>query len=286
MTSTPCAQYEFRITAKDDWNTHKDEIISCLKGYAKHWVFQLETGDTGYVHFQGNMSLIKKRRQQELVKVLTGTILGGAHLRPLSNNALKGELFYCIKEDTRTQGPWKDTDKIIFIPYQYEGLESKLLPFQQKIWDEADRREKRLVNLVIDPEGCNGKSTLASLMELHERGIDLPPTNEAKELIQSLADILIAKDCRDPKSIFIDIPRAMKQDKLFGLYTAIEQIKKGKVYDVRHSYKYWWFHSPQVWVFTNVIPDVTMLSADRWVFWGIKDKELVPYTFSQLELDS
>lgn len=277
MTSTPCAQYEFRLTAKDNWSQHKDDIISCLKGYAKSWVFQLETGDTGYIHFQGNLSLIKKRRQLELVKVFHGTVLGEAHLRPLSNNALKGELFYSIKEDTRTQGPWSDKDEEIFIPYQYAGLESKLLPFQQKIWDEADKRDPRKVNLIIDHDGCNGKSTLASLMELHNRGIDLPPTNEARELIQSLADILIKKNIRDPKTVFIDIPRAMKQDKLFGLYTAVEQIKKGKVYDVRHSYKDWWFHSPQIWVFTNTIPDVTMLSADRWVFWTIKNNDLIPY---------
>jgi hypothetical protein len=69
----------------------------------------------------------------------------------------------------------------------------------------------------------------------------------------------------------------MDKRKLGGMYSAIEQIKKGKVYDMRYSYKEWWFNSPQIWVFGNHMPDLSMLSADRWKIWSIDaSMDLVP----------
>lgn len=230
------------------WRSHQVDFDrkSWCKTWGKNWVFQLERGEeTGKLHFQGIISLKTKRTKAECLKVMSDL---PEYFEPVANKNLAAgsPAFYVTKEDTRVEGPWSDKDIQKFIPYQYLGLEEKLFPWQQHIWDNADVREPRIVNLILDRRGCSGKSTLAALMELHERGIDLPPVNDAKELIQSLADILIATENRDPKCIFIDIPRAMKQDKLYGLYTAIEQIKKGKVVEMRYSYKQWWFHSPQI----------------------------------------
>ena len=39
----------------------------------------------------------------------------------------------------------------------------------------------------------------------------------------------MAKKERKPRIVFVDMPRAMDKKKLGGMYTAIEQIKKGKV---------------------------------------------------------
>lgn len=257
------------------WRTHKVDFDykTWCKTWGKHWIFQLEKGEeTGKLHFQGIISLKTKRTKPECLKIMPNL---PEYFEPVCNKNLAGgsEAFYVTKEDTRVEGPWSDKDQEIFIPYQYEGLENSLYPWQQHIWDTATDREPRIVNLILDRRGCQGKSTLAALMELHGRGIDLPPVNDAEKLIQSLADILIATENRDPKCVFIDIPRAMKQDKLHGVYTAIEQIKKGKVVDVRYSYKQWWFHSPQIWVFTNTVPDATYLSADRWRLWAISERD-------------
>lgn len=79
--------------------------------------------------------------------------------------------------------------------------------------------------------------------------------------------------------MFFDMPRAMPKQALHGLYTAIEQIKKGKVYDLRYHYKDWWFDSPQIWVFSNTMPDRSLLSADRWKVWTVHETtfELEPW---------
>ena len=106
----------------------------------------------------------------------------------------------------------------------------------------------------------------------------MPPINDAKELIQVACDICKSKEIRDPSPIFIDLPRAMRKSELGGVFTAIEQIKKGKLYDTRYRYTEWWIDSPAIWVFTNVLPDLNSLSLDRWVIWHINDsKELVKY---------
>lgn len=267
------------------WRTHNTNYDwkAWCKQWGKHWCYQLEKGEeTGRLHFQGIISLQTKRTKKDCLSVMSPL---PEYFEPVSNPNIKGgtELFYVTKPDTRVEGPWTDKDKQQYIPRQYRDLEKSLYPWQQTIWDAADVFEKRTVNLIVDKKGCSGKSTLAALMELHGRGIDLPPVNDAEKLVQSLADILIAQECINPRTIFVDIPRAMKQDKLYGMYTAIEQIKKGKVVDTRYSYKYWWFDAPQVWVFANTVPDFTYLSEDRWKFWSIsEEKELTALTLEEL----
>lgn len=266
------AGYDFRFN-----NEHTpEEIISYLHGIAKKWVFQLERGDTGYEHYQGRLSLIKKRRQHEALKLFK---VPPNYFQPTCNpEYIKGDAFYVMKEDTRIAGPWKDTDKSLFIPRHYRGLMDRLYPYQQHIWDTREVFEPRKINLVYDPTGNNGKSSIASLCELYGRGIDVPPMNDMKEIIQLLCDECMASNLRNPSPIFIDLPRAMCKSRLYGIYTAIEQIKKGKLYDTRYNYKKWWIDSPQVWVFTNVLPNLNYLSRDRWNILTINNnKEFEPY---------
>lgn len=81
----------------------------------------------------------------------------------------------------------------------------------------------------------------------------------------------MAKETRSPSPIFLDMPRAMNKERLNGIYTAVEQIKKGKLYDLRYSYKEYWIDSPQIWVFSNIEPDISLLSRDRWRIWTIDE---------------
>jgi len=78
---------------------------------------------------------------------------------------------------------------------------------------------------------------------------------------------------------FIDLPRAIRKDKLSGLFSGIETIKGGFAYDPRYEFKSEDFDSPYICVFSNIVPDLSMLSLDRWNIWTINDKhELVKFT--------
>ena len=162
-----------------------------------------------------------------------------------------------------------------YIPRQFQNL--NLYQWQQFVLDSRFKFNDRIVDCIVDTNGCNGKSTVAAYASLNKYGVDLPTQNEGLKLIQSACNILTAKKLRHPGLIFFDMPRAQSKKELAGLYTAIEELKKGRVYDFRHSYSEWWFDSPRIWVFTNKMPETQLLSHDRWRFWKIHERELLSY---------
>ena len=63
----PIATYDFTLKSE---GISSDDVKVFLKGWAKAWTFQKERGDEGYEHYQGRLSLIKKRRLPELIKAV------------------------------------------------------------------------------------------------------------------------------------------------------------------------------------------------------------------------
>lgn len=273
MPNSPIYRYDF--TLKNIMPS--DNIIKILNVHAKKWVFQLEKGKEGYEHYQGRISLLIKKRQSELINM---NILPTATHWSRTQNICKG-FDYVMKDDTRILGPWKDTDKPRYIPRQYRGKMDTLRPFQKQIIDSAKIFDERKINIIVSYSGNIGKTVISSLCELYLNGIDLPPCNDAEKLIQSCCNICMKKNMRNPSPIFIDLPRSFNQEKMNGIFTAIEQIKKGKLYDTRYNYTEYWIDSPQIWVFTNEYPDLDYLSKDRWNIWEV-DKYFNLKKFSEL----
>lgn len=256
-------------------------IIEKLQQLAKKWAFQKEAGDQkGHLHYQVRILLRKKTVWSKLKEHLTALSLEDAYLTASSTESTKGQgvFSYVMKIDTRVEGPWTDKDNQppAFIGWQYEGCEQTLRPWQKFIWDNVDSRDRRVVNCVVDEAGNRGKSMLSNLMRLHGKAVMIPPVNDFQLLVATTCDILMATENRDPKAIFIDLPRATPKKHLSAMYSAIEQIKSGHVFDMRYHYKSWDFHAAQVWVYTNKYPDTDLLSAGRWKVWNIdKDDQLV-----------
>lgn len=269
MTSAICV-YDF---TSHEQSASQPAIKSWLKEYAKAWCFQLEKGEeTGKEHFQGRFSLKVAKRINQVIEMTKELKF---HISPTSKSN-HGNMFYVSKAETRVDGPWKDTDADDFIPWQYQNITLK--PFQQTIIDSSMRNDFRKIDCIIDTKGGSGKSTVAAIGELKHGFIDLPPVNDAKDLMQVMCNICKDGESRTPGVVFMDMPRAMPKYVLSGLYAAVEQIKKGKLYDMRYHYKSYWINSPRIWVFTNVKPDLNWLSLDRWNFWTIVDDKLVPLT--------
>lgn len=65
--------------------------------------------------------------------------------------------------------------------------------------------------------------------------------------------------------IFVmDIPKSDSRDKNKDLWSAVEQMKNGYLYDKRHHWQEAWIDSPGILVITNEEPDRNLLSRDRW----------------------
>jgi len=253
----PCCCYDFRWSAAD---IDHSVIVGRLKGIAKRFVFQREVGDSGYEHFQGRMSLVKKRRKHELLKLFENP---PNYCEPTTNiEYTRGDAFYQQKLDTRVEGPWTDKDEVIYIPRQVREMPI-LRPFQQSIIDDVGVWDKRTINVVYCKAGNLGKSSLVSYMRAYKLGRALPPVNDYKDLLRMVCDL--------PTSnlYLFDMPRAMNKEKMFQFYSAIETIKDGYAYDDRYTFREKHFDCPNIWIFCNILPDLEMLSLDRWKIWNI-----------------
>lgn len=260
----PPSYYVFDFTAPKI-NTTKDDIITILKATCKKWTFQMERGETGYEHFQGRISLKEKKSSaQAVAKHLSVTW----HFS-VTSKANQDNNYYVTKSETRIEGPWSDKDVETYIPRQYRNILTNLKPWQQQVIEISEQFDPRTVHCLVDERGGRGKSSIANALVCSGKALYLPPTNDSKELIQSCCNMCMDKETRDPKLIFINLPRAMDQKNVQGIYKAIEQIKDGMLYDTRYHYRQYAIDSPCVWVFCNEIPDRELLSKDRWKIWTI-----------------
>lgn len=261
MQENPVCVYDF--TCFTELNEHK--WMEILDQHCKAWCFQEEKAPTtGNLHFQGRLSLKTKARMGPSLfsKFPQGTNFS------ITSKENHGNDFYVCKEDTRTRGPWKDTDERIKIPKDIKAIE-KLLDWQQSMLDVIKVYNSREINIVIDTKGNNGKSTFTRYCMCYGYGQIIPFVNEFKDMMRMVCDMPISK------CYFIDMPRAIKKDKLYQLYSGIEMVKTGYAYDDRYKFKQILFDPPNIVVFTNHIPDLNMLSKDRWCLWAINQHKML-----------
>ena len=260
----PCAVWD--ITWKWD-SLNKSEWLSFFGTYAKKWAFQCEESASGYVHGQGRMSLVQKKMFGPLNELMQAAGLKEYHLTPTSKGvALKGDTFYVIKVDTRIDGPWTDQDDLEpkVLTKQLEKIQT-LYPWQDSVVDYLKTWEDRKILCIVQPAGDCGKSGFAEYCEYHGLAEEIPPMNDMQDIMQCVMAI------KNKKAFIIDMPKAMKKDKLGPFFAGLECLKNGMAYDKRYTFKKMRFDRPHVIVFTNTHPDTNLLSADRWDFRSINE---------------
>ena len=276
--STQVFNYEWRCNARDN---NVDDLKECCRKMGKKWCFQLEKSDSGYEHYQGSISLIKKRRVDEIKSIWKAQHEAGElpcglpnYFEPKATNNT-GEAFYSMKLDTRIDGPWTDRDIVQYIPRDIRevmALESFPSPWQKNVIDMLEVFEIRKVDIIVDKNGGKGKSTLVRYLGCRGQAKKIPFANDYKDIMRMVMDM------PTQRMYFIDMPRAIGKERLFQLYGAIEEIKGGYAFDDRYSFKDKYFDPPRVVVITNSAPDLNLLSRDRWNLWMIDEVAgLVPY---------
>lgn len=236
-------------------------VIAWCKKYAKKWCFQQEEcPSSGNKHFQGRISLKLKKRVTEIKK---------DNLKfhfSVTSTINKDNDFYVTKEESRIDGPWSNEDEEAVETTQLKIFrEFTLRPYQEWIKDEAQRFDMRAINLIYDKTGNMGKSIFAEYMESLKIIEEIPPYRLMDDIFQWVY-------CRPKRqAYFIDLPRGMKKDRLGDLYAGIEIIKNGVCYDKRNYAKKARFNRPRIFVFTNELPELSLMSKDRWVIHTIND---------------
>jgi len=295
--------YDFTIPQK---STTKKIIEEFLRLHCKKWSFQLEEGvKTGYIHYQGRFSLLEKKRQTAVQKMFFAAGITGFHIS-ITSNANYDNLDYVTKDFTRVDGPWSHMDSPTERILRRHAIIAKgFYPWQQTVIDKSDinktdidikldkfeddtegenkktKLEKfeaaklsakfafdRVINVILDKRGNHGKSVFCSYLQKENMGALIPYADTYTAIVQmafGMAEYI------DGKIAMIDLPRGLKDEKLNQLYAAIEQIKSGELFDPRYNFKFISIEQPSVWVFANVMPNISYLSKDRWVFWNIND---------------
>jgi len=265
-----CAVWDFRYN-RDTFEDART-LRKLLQKIAKTYTFQEEKGDSGYVHWQGRLSLFKKRRKHAALKLFESTPPN--YFEPTCNpEYLRGQAFYQQKPDTRISGPFTDKDPPPPILTQQQKIfnEIGLTPWMEELKDQVSTFHMRAIDLVYDEMGNNGKSLFSEHLEYIGIAEEIPPFRLMDDIFQWVAS-------RPIKPVYIiDMPRGMKKDRLGDLYSGIEVIKNGVAYDKRYTAKKIRFDRPRIIVFTNELPCFDLMSADRWRVWKIKCNELYQY---------
>lgn len=264
LTTNALYHWDFTLDAS---KADRDKLIQTLKASAKKWVFQKEKGEeTGYIHWQGRLSLITKTNQPHTSALLKKNgFPKETHWSPTSNNTTN-DFDYCMKQDnTYLEGPWMDTDtQEQYIPRQIREI-TQLKPWQQMIIDDSKVWNTRTINIIYDTQGNHGKTTLKTYIGVHKIGRSIPFTNDYRDIMRMVMDT-------DKMPLYIiDIPRALKKDQLFQFFSGIETLKDGYAYDDRYHFKEAYFDCPNIWIFMNKLPETDYLSSDRWKIWSFTD---------------
>lgn len=278
---SPCYVYEFTLGASDPDIT-VDDVRNSLTGYCKDFVFQLERGtlsteknNDGYLHYQGRLTLIKKRRTKELAQLLR-EVVGWSKIdvRPTVEANTTKTAFYCLKNDTRVDGPWKMHD----IPSTYKRYKvltrDQLYPWQAEFEDRLAVFDERTVNMIIDTQGCQGKTAMCRYLNEQKKVKVFKAMDSIKDIMQAVMSIGTPYD-----GYVFDIPRGLSKKRMGSFFAGVEALKDGFAMDHRYKYRDMWFDPPQIWIFSNKEPNRKYLSMDRWRLWTIKDKRLVDFCF-------
>lgn len=269
MAEPILAMYDITISAEFG---PPDKVREIFRTSAKRWAFQKERGEeTGYEHYQCRISFAVKKRYSTAVNWYRETFGDGTgRLTPTSNPTTKtGNEFYVMKPETRIEGPWTDRDPVpMYIPKRLRGI--SLRPWQQGLLDMIlEEPDDRYINVLIDPKGGLGKTTIKQYCMTLGHAVVIPP------MVEEGKDVMGYILSKDPSRCYImDLPKSQTNKAQRAMYGALETIKDGYAYDLRYHARDRLSEPPHVWVFTNRKPNTSLLSEDRWRYWEVRDGAL------------
>jgi hypothetical protein len=246
----------------EDW----EALHRKLDGWCNKFCFQLEKSDSGYLHWQVRLNLIKKKSLSVVLAQVAASVGGrwsitstGVHQNPKS-------FCYVMKEDTRVDGPWTEEIKLdppAVMTRQLKDFlkiveDGRMHPWQKQMLEELKKLDDRFVNHIYDVKGHSGKSIFCEYLSYLKMSHELPMLKDMQDLMG------FAFSFSTKPAYVIDMPRGLDKRKLAEFYSGVECLKNGFIFDKRFCGRMKRFDRPQICTFGNALPDVLLLSQDRW----------------------
>ena len=224
-------------------------LEKCLDELCERWAYGNEVGEGGYEHYQVRFVLKKDTwKFLDLSQRLWDMGIRG-HLSPTHVRNFD----YVTKE-----GAFVLSWERVLARYVHVSLYLWQILALESYRKQGDRK----ITAVIDSIGNHGKTFLRKHMVATHSAVYIPPMDCAQ-------DIVACAMAHPWGGYVIDLPRAEGKPAK-GMYSAIEQIKDGYLYDKRYNWKEKWIDPPKILVFANSIEE-KQLSADRWDILDISD---------------
>lgn len=232
-------------------NIGKQDLATLLDNLdCEKWVIGEEIGKNGYEHWQVRYVLNSGSAWEE--QMLVWSMFKG-HVTPT-----KVRNFKYVEKEQNYIASWEKALE--------EFREIKLKSWQGSALAGLKDQNDREIMVIVDQIGGNGKTYLAKHMTATHTGVYIPPLGDGQEYMA----MVMAKAIPDIEQTFIfDVPRAetLKQKK--GMWSAVEQVKNGYLYDKRYKWQEMWIKPPKILVFANEEPPYESLSDDRWKVYKI-----------------
>jgi len=279
--------YLFDVTVHDRHAHYASfrELIPILNSIAKKWCFQQEKGDsTERIHWQVRLSLHKPKRCGELLSQIAPKFPGHWSVTSSTVHDSTRVFNYTMKVDTRIDGPWTEKDTPADPPPRTRMVaamdshweQNSFYPYQKYIYDECFNYNCRYIDVILDTRGHIGKSAFCEWLEYQQRACEVPPIRDMQDLVAFIIDQPVSQ------AYLIDMPRGMKKDKLAEFYAGVETVKNGFLYDKRYKGRKKRIERPRIFIFTNTMPVLSLLSTDRWKVWQVDDVE-APLTLASAD---
>lgn len=243
-------------------------LMEVLDRECERYVIGEEVGEGGYEHYQIRAVFKVPKAMSTVHNVLkeASEIIEG-WVTPTSQN---GRNFnYCEKEGKFIRSWEKALRK--FASLELNDWQCQL----QEIWKHQNERQ---CDVLYNESGNIGKTYFAKYMQATHQAQYVPPMGDAQDLMAFALE-------KPAKAYIFDMPRCESVKQKKGMWSAVEQIKNGYLYDKRYKFRDAWIEPPRVLVMCNELPDMESLSADRWRIYTVeqmgKESLLMPYEVTE-----
>lgn len=230
------------FTAFDEMDT----LVTQIKSSGMKYIIGRETcSTTGRLHLQGYVESETRFRPME--KFGTKTV----HWEKAKGDQASN-ISYCSKEgdyetNLHVRKPCRDPF-LDLVPYDW----------QRNVLDIVKAPvDPRKIYWIWEGNGCSGKSTLAKHLCMSYNALVVG--GKGQDIKFAVANYLESKDL---DILIYDVPRSVGNT---VSYSSIEEIKNGCMFSSKYESGMSIFNPPHILVFSNVEPDLTSLSLDRWV---------------------
>jgi len=267
----------FDITIPADRYTTWEDLADKLSKWCTKFVFQKEKGsETGYIHWQVRILLGKKKTLPAMLSEVVPAIGGNFSVTSNTVHTHAKAFNYVMKEDSRLEGPWTDEETPrprVLTTQLVNFMKCEKYGWQAHAEELCQLYHERWLYYLYDPHYNSGKSIFCEYLEYNGLAEEIPG-------IFTLAEDIMQFVMSMPKSkcYLFDMPAAMKKEKMNQMYTALEMLKNGFLFDKRYNGKKQRIDRPGVICFANNLPKLDLMAPDRWkVLYITPDKNIVPF---------